>query len=314
MKICRILLFGVLFLLCWGCSSPPPVIALLTDYGSKDHYVGSLQGAVLSINPKVQFVTITHEVPSFDIREGSYILATAARDFPAGTIFLAVVDPGVGNKRRAIIIETLDKKYFVGPDNGIFTDVIRTMGLKQAVEISNVLWYRTGAISSTFHGRDVFGPAAARLAAGDNIEDAGAPITDPQRFQRMEPILSEGRIKGEIWHRDHYGNLITNIPAPLLAKAGWRTNMTLEFDVSSYTVRAKFSDRYSSVPKGEFVIVLNSLGLLEIARYLDSAGDSLGAVSGSAIEIRTAGTPPVNTPADTEKTSPPKVVPSTSKS
>jgi hypothetical protein len=263
---------------------------LLTDYSSQDFYAGALQGVILSLNPKVRLVTITHEVPSYDIREGSYILATAARDFPPRTIFVAVVDPGVGSKRRAVIIETLDKKYFVGPDNGLFTDVIRTMGLKRAYEITNVLWYRTSAISMTFHGRDIFGPVAAHLAAGKKIESAGTPIPDVLRFQRSEPILSEGRIRGEIFHRDRYGNLITNIAAPMLAKAGWRTGMTLEFEVGFRTVQAKFGERYSSVPKGDFVVLLNSQGLLEIARNMSAAADSLRAVAGDTIAVRTAGT------------------------
>ncbi|MDZ7292505.1 MAG: SAM-dependent chlorinase/fluorinase, partial [candidate division KSB1 bacterium] len=249
-------LFGVCFLLFCGCSSAPPTIALLTDYGTQDHYVGELQGVILSINPKARLITITHEVPSYDIREGSFILATAAKDFPPGTIFVAVVDPGVGTKRRAIIIETLDKKFFVGPDNGLFTDVMRTMGLKRAFEITNVLWYRTSAISSTFHGRDVFGPAAAHLARGKNIEDAGALITEPLRFRRSEAVLSEGRIRGEILHRDRYGNLITNIAAPMLAKAGWRSGMDLDFTIGTKTARAKFGERYSAVPRGDFVVLL----------------------------------------------------------
>ena len=278
----------------FGCSSAPPTIALLTDYGTQDHYVGELQGVILSINPKAQLVSITHEVPNYDIRDGSYILATAAKGFPPGTIFVGVVDPGVGSKRRAIIVETLDKKYFVGPDNGLFTDVIRSYGVKRAFEITNVLWYRTSAISSTFHGREIFGPAAAHLSRGEKIEEAGAPVTDLQKFQRTDAVLSAGRIRGEILHRDRYGNLITNIAADILAKASWRTGMDFDFTVGSQTARAKFADRYSAVPKGNFVIILNSQGRLEIARHLASAADSLGTSVGDTLEVRIAGTPPTN--------------------
>jgi hypothetical protein len=307
-------LFGICSLLFCACSSAPPTIALLTDYGTHDHYVGELQGVILSINPKVRLVTITHEIPSYDIREGSYVLSTAARDFPPGTIFVAVVDPGVGSKRRAVILETLDKKFFVGPDNGLFTDVMRTLGVKRAFEITNVLWYRTSAISSTFHGREVFGPAAAHLASGENVENAGRLITDLQKFQRAEAVLHSGIIRGEILHRDRFGNLITNIPAPMLAKAGWRTGMDLDFTVGFQTARAKFGDRYSSVPKGDFVMLLNSQGLLEIARNLDAAANSLGAVAGDSVEVRTAGSSPANSTEDTAKTAPVKVVSPTTKS
>jgi S-adenosylmethionine hydrolase len=291
MKKSLCLCFSFFCVVFYGCSSAPPTIALLTDYGTQDHYVGELQGVILSINPEAKVISITHEVPSYDIRDGSYTLATAAKGFPPGTIFVGVVDPGVGTKRRAIIVETLDKKFFVGPDNGLFTDVMRSLGVKRAFEITNVLWYRTSAISSTFHGREIFGPAAAHLSRGENIEEAGAPVTDLLKFQRTEALLSEGRIRGEILHRDRYGNLITNIYSDILAKAGWRTGMDFDFAIGSQTVRARFADRYGAVDKGDFVIILNSQGRLEIARHLSSAADGLGAYVGDTLEVRVAGTP-----------------------
>ena len=290
MKKSFCLLFPFFFFIFYGCSSAPPMIALLTDYGTQDHYAGELEGVILSVHPAARITAITHEVPSYDIREGSFILATAAGDFPKGTIFVAVVDPSVGSKRRAVIVETLDKKYFVGPDNGLFTDVIRTLGVKRAFEITNVLWFRTSAISATFHGRDIFGPAAAHLAKGENVEKAGPVISDLKKFERSESVLSEGRIRGEILHRDHYGNLITNISAPILAKAGWKNGMTFDCTVRAQTVRGKFADRYSAVPPGEYVILLNSHGLLEIARHLaDAAADLNNAAAGDALQINISG-------------------------
>lgn len=284
------LVFAFFFLLFCGCSSAPPTIALLTDYGTQDHYVGELQGVILSVNPSVRLITITHEIPSFNIREGSFILATAAGGFPKGTIFVAVVDPNVGSKRRAIIVETLDKKYFVGPDNGLFTDVIRTLGVKRAFEITNVLWFRRSVISSTFHGRDIFGPVAAHLAKGKNVEDAGPLITDLQRFERSEPTLSAGRIRGEILHRDRYGNLITNISAPILTKAEWKNGMTFDCTIRAQTARAKFADRYGAVAPGDYVVLLNSQGLVEIARNLaDASAGFNGATAGDTLQINTSG-------------------------
>ncbi len=126
--------------------------------------------------------------------------------------------------------------------------------------------------------------------------------------------MSAGRIRGEILHRDRYGNLITNIAAPVLAKAGWRTGMDLDFTVGLQTTRAKFGDRYSSVPKGDFVILLNSQGLLEIARNLDAAATSLGAVAGDSVEVRIAGTTPASATEETAKTAPVKVASPTTKS
>ncbi len=282
--------FSALALVC-GCSSPS-TIALLTDYGWDDPYAGAIQGVIVSINPEVRLLNLTHAVPAHDIREASYLLVTAAKEFPEKTIFLAVVDPEVGGSRKAIIVETLDKKLFVGPDNGIFTDVIRTFGFKKAVAITNMLWFRKGDVSSTFHGRDVFAPAAARLSTGKSMDDAGPMLQEKELelLQRTPAELTEqGLITGEILHCDHYGNLVTNIPASTLAKAGWRPGMALEFVVKYQVVTAKLAQKYSDVAKGEMVLVLNGQGLLELARYLGNAGESLQAMAGDSIVVRTVG-------------------------
>lgn len=277
-------------LLC-GCSSPSTV-ALLTDYGWDDPYAGAIQGVILSINPEARLVNLTHAVPAYNIREASYLLVTSAKEFPERTVFLAVVDPEVGSSRKAIIVETLDKKIFVGPDNGIFTDVIRTFGFKKAVNITNVLWFRKGDVSSTFHGRDVFAPAAARLSTGKNMDDAGPKLLEKDLVmleRKPAEYTQQGVINGEILHRDHYGNLVTNIPASVLAKSGWRPGMALEFVVKYQVVAAKLAEKYSDVAKGELVLVLNGQGLLELARNLGSAGDSLQASAGDVITLRTVG-------------------------
>ncbi len=297
------LIWLIVLALVSGCSSPS-TIALLTDYGWDDPYAGAIQGVILSINPEVRILNLTHAVPSYNIREASYLLVTFAKEYPEKTIFLAVVDPEVGGSRKAIIIETLDKKLFVGPDNGLFTDVVRTFGFKRAVSITNVLWFRKGDVSNTFHGRDVFAPAAARLSAGKNMEDAGAKLLEKDlvMLQRTPAELTEQGITGEILHRDHYGNLVTNIPASILAKAGWRAGMALEFVVKYQVVTAKFAQKYSDVAKGEMVLVLNGQGLLELARFVGSAGDSLRAMAGDSIVVRTVGSTepaPNNSPAAT---------------
>lgn len=299
----RVLLAGVAALLSgFGCSSSP-TIAVLTDYGWNDPYAGALQGAILSIHPDARIATITHAIPDYNIREASYVLATAANEFPEGTIFLAVVDPEGGGSRRRIIVETQNKKYFVGPDNGIFTDVIKTSGLQRAVEISNVLWYRRGATSNTFEGRDIFGPAAAHLSKGKSLSDAGNAITDPVMFDRVPANLTDAGIVGEILHRDHYGNLVTNVPAPMLAKAGWRTGMALACQINKKSVAAKFVERTSAATAGEFILILNHQGFLELARNRESAGDSLQARAGDEIILRTAGSSTTTIP--TSVTPPP---------
>lgn len=299
----RALLAGVAALLLgFGCSSSP-TIAVLTDYGWNDPYAGAMQGAILSIHAQARIATITHAIPDYNIREASYVLATAANEFPEGTIFLAVVDPEGGGSRRRIIVETQNKKYFVGPDNGIFTDVIKTSGLKRAVEISNVLWYRRGATSNLFEGRDIFGPAAAHLSKGKKLSDAGKEITDPVMFDRVPANLTETGITGEILHRDHYGNLVTNVQAPMLAKAGWRAGMALECQIKQKTIAAKFVERTGAAAQREFILILNHQGFLELVRNRDSAGDSLQAMAGDAVIIRTAGSSGTTIP--TNATTPP---------
>jgi S-adenosylmethionine hydrolase len=262
---------------------------LLTDYGTTDAYVGTISGAILRVNPRARLVTITHEVSDYDIPEASYLLNSAAVEFPPGTVFLAIVDPGVGSSRRGVALETKDGKYFVGPDNGIFSDVIRTSGLKRAHSIDNVSWIRKGGISTTFHGRDIFGPAAAYLTLGAGVQKAGAAVDKLVQFQRAEARLDSSNLSGHVIHRDHYGNLITNIPAEMAAKAGIKNSMNLTIRIGYSFVPATFESRYSAVDSGKFVVVINSQGRLEIARNLASAGDSLEVRAGEPLMIYTTG-------------------------
>ncbi len=290
-----IIIFCSAIALFCGCKSQR-TIALLTDYGWDDPYASAVQGVIVSINPDARILSLTHAAPDYNIREASYLLATAAREFPRGTIFVAIVDPESGSSRKPIILETVDQKYFVGPDNGIFTDVIKSFGCKRAVEVNNVLWFRRGGISNTFYGRDVFAPAAAHLSKGKKMEEAGPAVSEPMQLDRAAAEYKNSSITGEILHRDHYGNLITNIPATVLARSGWRAGMELEFLVNKQAVTAKFAERYNAVGKGEFVLLLNGQGLLELARFMASAGDSLKAMAGDRVQLRLAGSTTSATP------------------
>ena len=296
----RVLVTGILaFILSTGCSSSSTIV-ILTDYGWNDPYAATMQGVILSINPDARLLTITHAAPNYNVREASYLLAAAAKEYPGKTVFLAVVDPGVGGKRRAIILETLDGKYFVGPDNGLFTDVVRSFGLKRAVEINNVLWFRSAAVSSTFHGRDIFAPAAAHLSAGNDMQEAGPVVEQLVTFERTpaEYSLHTGA-KGEIIHADHYGNLISNIPATDLTKSGWQKGMMLEVKSGKQSISAKYVENYAAVPPGDFLLLINSQGLLELARNMASARDSLNVAAGDLITVHSF------KPAEPEFTSPP---------
>ncbi|MEM1550729.1 MAG: SAM-dependent chlorinase/fluorinase, partial [Candidatus Bathyarchaeia archaeon] len=185
------------------------IITLTTDFGLRDSYVAEMKAVILSICPEACIVDISHEVRKFDIRMGSFLLFRASRFFPNGTIHMAVIDPGVGTERRPIIIET-DWSIYVGPDNGILIPSAQRDGIRHIYIIGNPK-YMLKEVSKTFHGRDIFSPAAAYLARGVPPSEFGPEIFDPVVPSFAEPISSDDSIMGEIIHVDGFGNLITNI-------------------------------------------------------------------------------------------------------
>src|SRR5215212_7927379 len=186
-----------------------PVIALLTDFGTRDHYAGTMKGVVLGICPDVTLVDISHDIAAHDVLGGTLELAAAYRYFPAGTIFLVVVDPGVGSVRRGIAAEAGEFR-FVAPDNGVLTAVFDEHAPKRVVELSERRYARP-TVSRTFEGRDRFAPAAAWLAKGIELTALGRPAGNIQRLDLPRPVFEANRIDGEVQRIDRFGNLITNI-------------------------------------------------------------------------------------------------------
>src|SRR6185503_426990 len=186
-----------------------PVIALLSDFGSRDHYAGTMKGVILNICPDATILDITHEVPAHDVLDGALQLAAAARYFPAGTIFLAVVDPGVGSARRGIAAEAGDYR-FVAPDNGVLTAVLREWSPKKIVELTDRRYARP-TVSRTFEGRDRFAPAAAWLAKGTQLTALGRPAPDYQRLEIPVPTVNDTSISGGVLRTDRFGNVVTNL-------------------------------------------------------------------------------------------------------
>src|SRR5918996_3700497 len=183
-----------------------PVIALLSDFGTQDHYAGTMKGVILGICPDVTLVDITHDIPAHDITAGALELAGSYRYFPAGTIFLTVVDPGVGSARRGIAAEVGDYR-FVAPDNGVLTAVFRETPPKRVVELTERRYARP-TVSRTFEGRDRFAPAAAWLAKSIQLTGLGRPVTDYQRLDIPAPEVKQGVLEGEVVRIDRFGNLI----------------------------------------------------------------------------------------------------------
>jgi S-adenosylmethionine hydrolase len=248
------------------------LITLLTDFGTDDAYVGQVKGAILKVAPTATLVDLTHSVPAQDVQAGAFVLWSAVESFPAGTIHLAVVDPGVGSRRRAIGLRAGRGDYFVGPDNGLLSPAVdRLGGCVEAVELTNAEYWRPN-VSTTFHGRDVFGPVAGHLANGLPLTHFGRPITDPRRLALPEP---RGH-NGEVLHIDTYGNLITNLPGSGLP-AHFRVRIT-ERVVPSATY-------YEQVAQGALVALIGSSGLLEISARNASAAALIGARRGTPVSI-----------------------------
>jgi len=186
-----------------------PVIALLTDFGTRDHYAGTMKGVALGICPDATLVDITHDVPPHDVLAGALELAAAYRYFPTGTVFLTVVDPGVGSARRGIAAEAGDYR-FVAPDNGVLTVVLDETPAKKVVELTERRYARP-TVSRTFEGRDRFAPAAAWLAKGIDLGALGRPAGSVHRLEIPRPEIAAASLDGEVLRVDRFGNLITNI-------------------------------------------------------------------------------------------------------
>jgi S-adenosylmethionine hydrolase len=271
-----------------GCGNAsmknPLTIALLTDYGTKDAYVAELKGALLTVNNRVRLLDLTHEIEAFNIREAAYLLDQSSREFPSGTIFIGVVDPGVGTKRNPLLLKTKSGKFYIGPDNGLFTLVAEREGLEGAWDLNNPEYYRKGVVSATFHGRDIFGPVAGHLAAGISPGKLGAKLPDIEKIPYNAPLSSSKSITGDILHIDHYGNIITNIPAgfsPLLKESN-----LLRLTVGSQTVSAPLVRTYGDVAASRMLLVYNSQGLLEIAVNKGSAKAVLKAKVGDSVTLK----------------------------
>ena len=248
----------------------PNVLTLTTDFGCRDHYVGAMKGVVASLAPGVQVFDITHDVPSFDIAEGAFAIAQAWRFYPEGTVHLVVVDPGVGSLRAPIAAEA-GGHLFVAPDNGVLSHVLDSVG---AFSIRRVaIRHGLEAISRTFHGRDLFAPVAARLAAGMPFEDVGAGVAEPVRL----PSAGVAHGNGIVLHVDRFGNIVTSFrPDDLVGSTG------LAVGGAVVSMRA---DSYADAPQGELFLILGSSGYVEISLNQGSAASCLRVRAGERVAV-----------------------------
>ncbi len=254
------------------------MITLTSDFGSKDSYVAEMKGAILTINPKATLVDVTHEISKFNIRMAAFTLASVAPYFPKGTIHLAVVDPGVGTQRCAIAVQTR-QAIFVGPDNGVLMLAAQEQDILKVHELANPQ-FMLPQVSNTFHGRDIFAPAAAHLDLGVKIEEFGPQITNPIKPEFTEAKNHGSVLVGEVLHADGFGNVITNIRGKDLPDA---TALNVNLPKASY--RVPFVKAYANAKQKDAVALVGSHGFLELALNQGSAAEKFNLVAGDRVEV-----------------------------
>ncbi len=252
------------------------VITLTSDFGTRDGYVAQIKGVILSLNPDVSFHDTTHEITAFGVLEGALVIKGFYKFFPVGTIHVGVVDPGVGTNRRPMILEA-DGHIFVGPDNGLFSFVINSADKWRAYEIVSPKLRRL-TVHTTFHGRDIFAPTAAKVSAGFSPEHAGPEITDPVTLNLPKSHTRDTALHGKIIHVDRFGNLCSNIEASELS------GKVIKTTIGGLPVRT-FGARFAEVNSGEAIALVNSFGMLEVAINCGDAAMQMGAGVGTPISV-----------------------------
>jgi len=263
------------------------IISLLTDFGQKDPYVAEMKAVILSINPQVRLVDITHQVTKFSISMGAYCLASAVPYFPSKTVHVAVVDPGVGTKRLSIIIETR-RNLYVGPDNGVLILAAQKEKITHVYSITNPDYMRS-EISYTFHGRDIFAPVAAHLTLGIKPCAFGPETFDYIVPNFARPKIKKGETVGEVLHIDDFGNIISNISAQQLEEAKISSSCSVRVHIGDKSLDLPFCLTYGDVNPKACLVLVGGSGFVELAVNQGNASKFFGASIGdqfclSAIE------------------------------
>lgn len=255
------------------------IITLTTDFGLRDPYVAEIKGVIFNISPRVKVVDITHQVEKFDIQRAGYILSAASPYFSEGTIHVVVVDPGVGTKRKAILIET-KKSYFIGPDNGVLALAAGNQGIESIYKIERTKVIRS-EVSDTFHGRDIFAPTAAHLANGTPPSEVGPEISRLIIPNFSKTTKKDDRLIGTILYVDSFGNIVTNLHKKDLEEIGIKKKVNLK--LNSDTLQLKICKSYAEMEIGKPLAIIGSHNFLEISlnqgnaarRFQTKVGDTI---------------------------------------
>lgn len=256
------------------------IIAFITDFGESDYFVGSMKGVILSINPEIEIVDITHNITPFEILEAGFILRASYNYFPHKTIFITIVDPEVGSKRR-ILLAYYKNYYFIAPDNGILSFVIDENEESTVISVTSSHYFLP-KVSDTFHGRDIIAPVSAWLAKGINMSSFGEPCKDWVRLKFPElKKIDEGVYEGEIIHIDRFGNLVTNVPSFFINN---ENKKGLKVEIGGRVID-KLKKSYSEGRIGEAILVIGSSDFLEIGTFLQSAEKILNVKKGDKFRL-----------------------------
>ena len=235
---------------------PNGIISLLTDFGDKDGFIGTMKGVIYGINPRATIVDITHQIPPQDVNSGAFVLKNCYHYFPKGTIHVAVVDPGVGSERK-ILLTVTPEHFFIAPDNHILKYIFYSQETIKVFEVFNKKYFLK-TVSHTFHGRDIFAPVAAYLSTGIPVDEFGREIQDYDKGDIALPQINRHKISGSIIYIDQFGNLITNIEEHRIK------SRKISINLGTQTVNS-LSNSYAEVETGEPLALIGSSGFLEIA-------------------------------------------------
>jgi S-adenosylmethionine hydrolase len=263
-------------------SGSPGIISLITDFGDNSHYVGTMKGAILSVNPDTTIVDISHGISPHNILEGALALKAAYSYFPYRTTHVVVVDPGVGGPRRPLLV-TSERYLFVGPDNGVLSLVMDEIEAYTCYHLTAAHYFRAD-VSPVFHGRDIFGPVAGWLTRGIRYEHLGDPVDDPVRIAFPKVAVSDGQVEGEVIHGDRFGNLITSIAGRDLESLPGSGAFRCRVGASS-GVTVPVVTHYGLVGKGSLCALIGSSGFLEVAVNQGRAADIPGARPGLRVAV-----------------------------
>ena len=256
------------------------IIALLTDFGVDDPYVGVVKGVIYSINPQARIIDITHSIEKFNVKQGAFVLYHSVDYFPPGTVYLACVDPGVGTERKCIIVKSKGG-LFVGPDNGILIPAAKKLGLESVYEVK----LPSRPCSYTFHARDVFAPVAAKLSLGEDPKRLGVETGSYVNLSLPGFKRDGKKVVGEVVYIDSFGNVVTSIPGEEVFKSGVNYGNEVKVLISGREVDVKFLKSYGWAKRGELIALIDSFGMLELGVNMGSAQKLLGCKPGDRVEV-----------------------------